>query len=147
MATEQVAAQFSQSSKIALHPPHAVVYIHYPHRSSSWVYLTEAMPFPLPPSWCLPKLPSEGLPSWLYVSSRLYKRLQRVNVPAVRTQQPCDDNIRSRDRINPLSTHFVSDPAPGIRAHSTEPHLSPFVPPPAPTHSWPPGLWRVVAYG
>ena len=50
MATEQVAAQFSQSSKIALHPPHAVVYIHYPHRSSSWVYLTEAMPFPLPPS-------------------------------------------------------------------------------------------------
>ena len=32
-------------------------------------------------------------------------------VPAVRTQQPCDGNIRCGDILNPRSTHFVSGSA------------------------------------
>ena len=42
-------------------------------------------------------------------------------VPAVRTQQPCDDSIRCRSIINPRSTHFVSGSASGSRAHSIDP--------------------------
>ena len=38
-------------------------------------------------------------------------RLPHDVVPAVRTQQPFDDNIRCRDKINPPSTHFVSGSA------------------------------------
>ena len=46
-------------------------------------------------------------------------------VPAVRTQQPCDDNIRCRDIINPRSTHFVSRaPLPEFEHTRTDPLLA-----------------------
>ena len=41
-------------------------------------------------------------------------------ISCIRTQQPCDDNMRSRDGTIPRSTRFVSGSGPGIRAHSTD---------------------------
>ena len=75
------------------------------------------------PASRLPKPPSESdcRPGYtpLHAFSNHPKRVMAVPaVRAVRTQQPCDDNIRSR------STHFVSGSTPAIRAYSTEPFVS-----------------------
>ena len=69
-----------------------------------------------------------------------------IAVPAMRTQQSCDDNTRSRVKVIPRSTHFVPGYAAGIQARSTKPHLSSLALPPAPTFPAPGpvasgGLW------
>ena len=120
------------------------------NRSSPWAYHTETMPLPVPPSSRLPKPTSAGDCRPGYTPFHAFpNHSQRVTaaVSAIRTLQPCDDDIRSRYKINPRSTHFVLDSTPSIRPHSTQPHSSPFALPPTPTRSQPPGLWHVEAYG
>ena len=77
-----------------------------------------------------------------------------VAVPARRTQQPCDDNVLSRVKIIPRSTHFVSGYSPGIQARSTKRLLSSFALPPVPTFPAPEHLasgglllWDRIVHG
>ena len=83
------------------------------------------------PASRLPKPPSESdcRPGYtpLHAFSNHPKRVMAVPaVRAVRTQQPCDDNIRSRDRNIPRSTQPTSCRAP-VLAFEHTPSTDPFL--------------------
>ena len=112
---------------------------------SNTAYHSEGIPLSLPPSARLPKPPSEAVAVPAICLFTPSQTTRRRLVPSRLYAHSSHAAITLDLEIE--STHFVSGSAPGIRAHSTEPHLPPFTLPPAPTRSQPPGVLRVVAYG